>query len=218
MLLPPAVDDFISRDSPTRAIDAFVDSLDLRSIGFSVRDDFAQGRSSYHPSTLLKLYLWGYFAQTRSSRRLEEASQSNLNAIWLTGNLRPDHSTISRFRKKQATDLAEIFGQFTTVCLQLGLYGRELIAIDGTFIKAVNSRTESYTKAQLEKLVEKILGVTATVAPTEKSSIAGKTTFGEMARHIRFTVPAGRAAAIVPSRSLAPKSLPGNSESAYIRK
>ena len=156
MLLPPAVDDFISRDSPTRAIDAFVDSLDLRSLGFSVRDDFAQGRSSYHPSTLLKLYLWGYFAQTRSSRRLEEASQSNLNAIWLTGNLRPDHSTISRFRKKQATALAKIFGQFTTVCLQLGLYGRELIAIDGTFIKAVNSRTKSYTKAQLEKLVEKI--------------------------------------------------------------
>lgn len=156
MLLPLAVDDFICRESPTRAIDAFVASLDLNALGFCVRDDFAQGRSSYHPATLLKLYLWGYLNRTRSSRQLEEASRSNLNVIWLTGNLRPDYSTISRFRKGQAPSLAKIFTHFTTICLQLGLYGRELLAVDGTFIKAVNSRTKSYTKEQLKKLVEKI--------------------------------------------------------------
>jgi transposase len=77
MLLPPAVVDFISRESPTRAIDAFVDSLDLNALGFCVRDDYAQGRSSYHPATLLKLYLWGYLNRTRSSRQLEETRGKN---------------------------------------------------------------------------------------------------------------------------------------------
>lgn len=102
ILLPPAVDDFISRESPTRAIDAFVESLDLNALGFCVRDDFAQGRSSYHPATLLRLYLWGYLNRTRSSRQLEEAARSNLDVIWLAGLLRPDYFTISRFRKSQA--------------------------------------------------------------------------------------------------------------------
>jgi transposase len=150
------VDDFIGPENPARAIDAFVEGLDLRALGFTVRDELDPGRASYHPGSLLKLYLWGYFAQVRSSRRLEDASQSNLNVIWLTGNLRPDHTTISRFRKSQAPALARIFSQFTTICLELGLYGRELIAIDGTFIKAVNSRSKSYTKAQLVALVDKI--------------------------------------------------------------
>ncbi len=88
MLLPPAVDDFISRESPTRAIDAFVESLDLNTLGFCVRDDFAQGRSSYHPATLLKLYLWGYLNRTRSNRQLEEASgMGSRNGEWLQEEL-----------------------------------------------------------------------------------------------------------------------------------
>ena len=156
LLLPPSVDDFVDRENPVRAVDAFVDSLDLQALGFELRDESAMGRASYHPSVLLKLHLWGYFAQIRSSRRLEDAASHNLNAIWLTGRLLPDHSTISRFRKKQATAIARIFSQFTVICLELGLFGKELIAIDGTFIKAVNSRTNSYTAKQLRKLVEKI--------------------------------------------------------------
>ncbi len=156
MLLPPSVDDFVDRENPVRAVDAFVDSLDLQVLGFEFRDESAIGRASYHPSMLLKLHLWGYFARIRSSRRLEEAAAHNLNAIWLTGNLRPDHSTISRFRKKQASAIAKIFSQFTLVCLELGLFGKELVAIDGTFIKAVNSRARSYTAKQLRELVEKI--------------------------------------------------------------
>lgn len=156
MLLPPSVDDFVDRENPVRAVDAFVDSLDLQALGFELRDDFAIGRASYHPSMLLKLHLWGYFARVRSSRRLEEAAGHNLNAIWLTGNLRPDHSTISRFRKDQSPAISQIFSRFTLVCLELGLFGKELIAIDGTFIKAVNSRTRSYTAAQPRKLVGKI--------------------------------------------------------------
>ena len=156
MLLPPSVDDFVDRENPVRAVDAFVDSLNLQALGFELRDESAIGRASYHPAVLLKLHLWGYFARIRSSRRLEDAAAHNLNAIWLTGHLLPDHSTISRFRKSQAPAIARIFSQFSLICLELGLFGKELIAIDGTFIKAVNSRAKSYTAKQLRKLVEKI--------------------------------------------------------------
>jgi transposase len=156
MLLPACVEDFVDRENPVRAVDAFVDSLDLQALGFELRDESAIGRASYHPAVLLKLHLWGYFARIRSSRRLEDAASHNLNAIWLTGHLRPDHCTISRFRKSQSGAIARIFGRFTVICLELGLFGKELIAIDGTFIKAVNSRAKSYTSAQLKKLLEKI--------------------------------------------------------------
>jgi transposase len=156
LLLPASVDDFIGRENPVRAVDAFVDSLDLQSLGFALRDESATGRASYHPAVLLKLHLWGYFARIRSSRSLEDAAAHNLNAIWLTGNLRPDHTTISRFRKSNVVAITGIFSRFTLICLELGLFGKELIAIDGTFIKAVNSRAKSYTAKQLRKLVEKI--------------------------------------------------------------
>ena len=156
MLLPASVDDFVDRENPVRAVDAFVDSLNLQALGFELRDESAIGRASYHPAVLLKLHLWGYFARIRSSRSLEDAAAHNLNAIWLTGHLLPDHSTISRFRKSRAPAIARIFSQFTVICLELGLFGKELIAIDGTFIKAVNSRAKSYTAKQLKKLLEKI--------------------------------------------------------------
>jgi transposase len=156
MLLPAAVDDYVSSASPVRAIDAFVDSLDLPALGFKTRSDFSDGRSSYHPGSLLKLYLWGYLKRTRSSRGLENACAENLQAIWLTGNLRPDHSTISDFRKNHTVALKTILREFNLICFSLRLFGRELVAIDGTFIKAVNSSARSFTKAKLDKLIETI--------------------------------------------------------------
>lgn len=156
MLLPAAVEDYVGEDNPVRAIDAFVDSLDLMKLGFSLRTEGAKGRSSYHPGTLLKLYLWGYFSRVRSSRRLEEACTTNLEVIWLTGNLRPDHSTISDFRKFHPKALKEIFKQFNLLCLELNLFGKELVAIDGTFVKAVNSKARSFTKTKLTKMLDAI--------------------------------------------------------------
>ncbi len=156
MLLPAAVDDYVSSASPVRAIDAFVDSLDLLALGFKTRNDSSEGRSSYHPGSLLKLYLWGYLKRTRSSRGLENACAENLQAIWLTGNLRPDHSTISDFRKNHTAALKGILREFNLICFSLRLFGRELVAIDGTFIKAVNSSARSFTKAKLDKLLEAI--------------------------------------------------------------
>jgi len=156
MLLPAAVDDYVSSASPVRAIDAFVDSLDLPALGLKTRNDFSDGRSSYHPGSLLKLYLWGYLKRTRSSRGLENACAENLQAIWLTGNLRPDHSTISDFRKNHTAALKGILREFNLICFSLRLFGRELVAIDGTFIKAVNSPARSFTQAKLAKLIEAI--------------------------------------------------------------
>jgi transposase len=152
-LLPPCVGDYIDADSPLHALDAFVDTLDLPALGFSVRDPGTRGRTGYDPATLVRLYLWGYLRRTRSSRGLEAATKVNLEAIWLTGDLHPDHSTISEFRKANAAALPGIFSTFTVLCVELGLYGRELIAIDGTFIKAVNSKAKSFTRGKLEKLI-----------------------------------------------------------------
>jgi transposase len=154
MLLPAAVDDYVPQDDPVRAIDAFVDSLELHALGFRTRSEHSEGRSSYHPGTLLKLYLWGYLKKAQSSRKLESACTENLQAIWLTGNLRPDHSTISLFRKDHAPALKNILRQFNGVCFELKLFSKELIGIDGTFIKAVNSPAKSYTKGKLKKLLE----------------------------------------------------------------
>lgn len=156
MLLPAAIDDYVSPASPVRAIDAFVDGLDLAALGFKVRTDSSEGRSSYDPGTLLKLYLWGYLKRTRSSRGLETACGENLQAIWLTSNLRPDHSTIADFRKDHAAALKSILREFNLICFELRLFGKELVAIDGTFIKAVNSTTRSFTKAKIDKLIEGI--------------------------------------------------------------
>jgi transposase len=135
MLLPAAIDDYVSPASPVRAIDAFVDQLDLVASGFKTRTDSSEGRSSYDPATLLKLYLWGYLKRTRSSRGLETACAENLQAIWLTSNLRPDHSTIADFRKQHPAQLKSMLREFNLICFELRLFGKELVAIDGTFIK-----------------------------------------------------------------------------------
>lgn len=156
MLLPPAIDDYVPAASPVRAIDAFVDSLDLPALGFKTRSDRSEGRSSYDPATLLKLYLWGYLKRVRSSRGLENACAENLQAIWLTRNLRPDHSTIALFRKDHPKPLKSILREFNLICFELRLFGKELVAIDGTFIKAVNSTSHSFTRTKLAKLIEGI--------------------------------------------------------------
>lgn len=156
MLLPAAIDDYVSPASPVRAIDAFVDQLDLGASGFKTRTDSSEGRSSYDPATLLKLYLWGYLKRIRSSRGLETACAENLQAIWLTSNLRPDHSTIADFRKQHPGPLKSMLREFNLICFELRLFGKELVAIDGTFIKAVNSTTHSFTKTKIDKLIEGI--------------------------------------------------------------
>ena len=147
LLLPEAVDDYVGRDNPVRFIDAFVDGLDLAAAGFERAAPKATGRPGYDPADLLKLYIYGYLNRVRSSRRLEAESKRNLEVIWLLRRLSPDFKTIADFRRINRAAFRQVFREFVRLCRELELFGRELVAVDGTRIKAVNSRERNFTKA-----------------------------------------------------------------------
>jgi transposase len=151
LLLPDSVDDYVGPDNVVRFIDAFVDGLDLQTAGFGRVQAKATGRPGYDPADLLKLYIYGYLNRVRSSRRLEVEAQRNIEVIWLLRRLRPDFKTIADFRRDNRTAFRQVFRDFVVLCRELDLFGRELIAIDGTRIKAVNSRERNFTKAKLSK-------------------------------------------------------------------
>ena len=154
LLLPEAVDDYVGADNPVRFIDAFVDELDLEKAGFARVDSKATGRPGYHPADLLKLYIYGYLNRIRSSRRLEAETHRNIEIIWLLKRLQPDFKTIADFRRDNRKAFKQVFREFVALCRQLDLFGRELLAVDGTRIKAVNNKDRNFTKASLKKLIE----------------------------------------------------------------
>jgi transposase len=151
LLLPEAVDDYVGPDNLVRFIEAFVDSLDLAAAGFGRTLPKATGRPGYDPSDLLKLYIYGYLNRVRSSRRLEAETHRNLEVIWLIRQLRPDFKTIADFRRDNKLAFRQVFREFVVLCRSLDLFGRELIAVDGTRLKAVNSRQRNFTKAKIAK-------------------------------------------------------------------
>lgn len=155
-LLPEAVEDYVSEDNPVRVIDAFVESLDLASLGFAKAEVAETGRPPYRPGDLLKLYIYGYLNKVRASRRLERETQRNLEVIWLLRKLAPDHKTISDFRKDNRNVLRSVTRQFVFVCQTLDLYGSELVALDGTKVRASNSRQRNFTKNKLKARIKKI--------------------------------------------------------------
>lgn len=156
VLFPEVLDDYIAEENPIRFIDAFVDKLDLVALGFEQSTLNITGRPPYHPSILLKLYIYGYLNRIRSSRRLENECHRNVELMWLLGKLQPDHKTISEFRRRHVKSLKAVCRKFTMLCKQLDLFGGEFISIDGSKFKAVNGRDNNYTKAGLEKLLSEI--------------------------------------------------------------
>ncbi len=154
LLLPAVVEDYVGPDNPVRFIDAFVDQLDLVALGFVRAHPERTGRPGYHPGDLLKLYIYGYLNRVRSSRRLEAETHRNLEVIWLLRQLRPDFKTIADFRRQNSKAFKQVFREFVVLCRDLDLYGRELIAVDGTRIKAVNNKDRNFTKASLDKLIQ----------------------------------------------------------------
>ncbi len=150
-LLPQCLDDWIDEDNPVRAIDAFVDALDLTDLGFSGVAPAATGRPAYHPSVLLKLYIYGYLNRVQSSRRLEREAGRNLEAMWLTGRLVPDHKTIADFRKDNGRALRKVCARFVALCRDMGLLAKANVAIDGSKFKAVNNRDRNFTRAKVER-------------------------------------------------------------------
>jgi transposase len=154
LLLPEAVDDYVGSDNPVRFIDAFVDGLDLAAAGFRRVAPKETGRPAYAPGDLLKLYIYGYLNRVRSSRRLEAETHRNIEVIWLLRHLKPDFKTIADFRRDNRNAFRHVFRQFVLLCRQLDLFGRELLAVDGTRIKAVNNKDRNFTRASLTQFIK----------------------------------------------------------------
>ncbi|WP_313231278.1 IS1182 family transposase [Sphingobium yanoikuyae] len=155
-LFPPCVDDWIGDDNPVRVIDAFVDALDLLGLGFDRAQPAATGRPAYHPSVLLKLYIYGYLNRIQSSRRLEREADRNVELMWLVGRLVPDHKTIADFRRDNGTAIRQVCGRFVLLCREMALLTSGSVAIDGSKFKAVNNRDRNFTKAKLARRREQI--------------------------------------------------------------
>jgi len=155
-LFPPCVDDWIAEDNAVRAVDAFVAVLDLGELGFGGVEPAATGRPSYHPSVLLKLYIYGYLNRVQSSRRLEREADRNVELMWLIGRLVPDHKTIADFRRDNGEAIRQVCGRFVLLCRQMGLLSGTSVAIDGSKFKAVNNRDRNFTKAKLERRRQQI--------------------------------------------------------------
>lgn len=156
VLLPDLLDDYITEDNPVRFLDAFVDSLSVEALGVTRAVPEATGRPPYDPRDLLKLYVYGYVNGIRSSRKLERECGRNVEVMWLLGKLKPDFKTIADFRKANRDAFKGVFRQFTVLCQGLDLFGGELVAIDGSKFKAVNSTDRNFSRAKLEKKLQEM--------------------------------------------------------------
>jgi transposase len=159
-LFPEHLDDYICEDNPVRVVEAFVQELDLGTLGFDGIEPEATGRPAYHPATLLKIYIYGYLNRIQSSRRLERETQRNVELIWLTGRLMPDFKTIADFRKDNGKAIRSVCREFIVLCRNLKLFSEAIVAIDGSKFKAVNNRDKNFTdrklKARMQQLEESI--------------------------------------------------------------
>src|SRR5437588_11960343 len=150
-LFPECLEDWIDENNPVQVIDVFVDALDLAELGFDGVAPEVTGRPSYHPSVLLKLYIYGYLDRVQSSRRLERETGRNVEVMWLTGRLIPDHKTIADFRKDSGPAIKQVCVQFIELCRLMGLLTQASVAIDGSKFKAVNTRDKNFTRGKVER-------------------------------------------------------------------
>ena len=155
-LFPERLDDYLGEDNPVRAIDVFVDELDLAGLGFGGVEPEVTGRPAYHPATLLKIYVYGYLNRVQSSRRLERECQRNIELVWLTGRLMPDFKTIADFRKDNGEAIRKVCREFVVLCRRLELFSEASVAIDGSKFKAVNTRDRNFTQAKMQRRLAQI--------------------------------------------------------------
>jgi transposase len=155
-LFPECLEDYIAEDNPVRVIDVFVDELDLGQLGFERIEPKITGRPAYHPSTLLKLYIYAYLNRVQSSRRIEREAQRNVELMWLTERLSPDHKTISDFRKDNSKAIRGVCREFVVLCRRLNLFTQALVVIDGSKFKAVNNRDKNFTRAKMKRRLAQI--------------------------------------------------------------
>lgn len=149
VLLPDRLDDWIGEDSLVRVVDLFVDELDLPRLGFARSAPARTGRPGYHPAVLLKLFIYGYLNRIPSSRRLEREAGRNVEVMWLTGRLVPDHKTIADFRRDNGVGIRKVCAQFVELCRRIGTLKGGCVAVDGSKFKAVNNRDRNFTKGKI---------------------------------------------------------------------
>lgn len=155
-LFPITLEEMIDENNPVRVIDTFIDHLNISELGITHAEPAATGRPPFDPRALLKLYLYGYFNRIRSSRKLMIECGGNIELFYLLNRLIPDFRTIADFRKDNAKAIKRIFKAFVKICLELNLYERELIAIDGSKFRAVNGRKKMYNEEILKKKLLRI--------------------------------------------------------------
>ena len=156
VLFPERLDDWIHEDSTVRVIDVFVEGLDLKQLGFDRAEPAGMGRPGYRPTTLLKIYVYGYLNRVQSSRRLETEAQRNIELIWLIGRLAPDFKTIADFRRDNGEAIGKVCKEFVLLCRRLKLFTDGIVAIDGSKFKAVNNRDKNFTDRKLEARIEQL--------------------------------------------------------------
>ena len=162
ILFPESLEEYITPDNPVRIINEYVTQLDLQKLKFTHASPKEKGRPPYHPGDMLRIYLYGYLNHIRSSRRLETEAKRNVELMWLLRKLKPDFKTIADFRKDNKKALVQVFRDFTRLCSNWQLFGKELIAIDGSKFRASNSKRNNYSKKKLARHInyinEKIAG------------------------------------------------------------
>ena len=153
-LFPDRLEGWVGDDNPVRVVDAFVDALDLEEAGFERTSSARTGRPGYHPAVLLKLFIYGYLNRVASSRRLEREAGRNVEVMWLTGRLAPDHKTIADFRKENSAAIRTACARFVELCRRVGVLGGGCVAIDGSKFKAVNHRDRNFTPGKVKLRIE----------------------------------------------------------------
>ena len=176
-MFPERLDDYVAEDSAVRVVDVFIDDLDISGLGFKTEPNDT-GRPAYHPTTMLKIYIYGYLNRVQSSRRLEREAGRNIELMWLTGRLAPDFKTIADFRKDNGEAIRLVCREFVMLCKKLNLFADAFVAIDGSKFKAVNNRDRNFTRAkmkrrlaQIDESIERYLGQMAS-ADRQESQIA----------------------------------------------
>lgn len=155
-LFPEAIDEYIPEDNPIRVLDAFVDSLDFKTLGFKHAVTQETGRSPHRPGDLLKHYVYGYLNRMRSSRMLEREARRNLEVMWLMRRLTPDFKTIADFRRDNLKAIQQVCREFTLFCRKLALFSGDPVAIDVSKFKAVNNRARNISKCKAKKAIKQL--------------------------------------------------------------
>ena len=156
MFFPPSIDEYISSDNPIRAIDDYVELLNIKELGFKSNKNILDGRPAYSPKLLLKIYIYGYLNRIRSSRKLELEIKRNIELMWLCSNLKPSYKTISDFRRDNSKALKRVFREFTLLCKNIDLISGDIVAVDGAFLRANASKNQLLMKKTIEKDIKTI--------------------------------------------------------------